>query len=80
MTSKEINDIAKAVVDILEKKGFVEKPNEKLMTSEEAAKFLCISVRTLYKKIESIPHIKTGKLLLFSERTLAEYRKREYNL
>ena len=47
------------------------------MTIEEASRFCCIPVGTLYQKIAQIPHRKVGKRLIFSDRALARWINHE---
>ena len=49
----------------------------KTMDIKEAASFLKIPVATLYQKASEIPHLKTGKRLVFTDRGLMRWLKRE---
>ena len=56
------------------------KPDEQqnnLLTIEEAAKFLNLSISTVYSKVSKgeLPHMKKGKRLYFSEEELMTYIK-----
>lgn len=44
------------------------------LNAKEAAEFLGISLSTLYKKVEAIPHKKFGKKLLFNRQELEGVR------
>ena len=50
---------------------------EQLLTVEQAAKFLTLSVPTMYSKVSrgEISHMKRGKRLYFSQKELIEYLK-----
>ena len=48
----------------------------RLMNIEEAAEYLRVPVRTIYQKINEIPHEKVGKRLIFSDRALMRWLKR----
>lgn len=49
----------------------------RLMNIEEAAEFLRIPVSTIYQKANEIPHEKVGKRLVFSDRGLIRWMKRD---
>lgn len=49
----------------------------RLMNIEEAAEYLRIPVNTLYQKVSEIPHEKVGKRLVFSDRGLIRWMKRD---
>ena len=49
----------------------------RLMNIEEAAEYLRIPVNTLYQKVNEIPHEKVGKRLVFSDRGLIRWMKRD---
>lgn len=49
----------------------------KLMSIEDASKFTGIPVGTLYQKIDQIPHMKSGKRLVFSDRGLMRWLNRK---
>ena len=44
-----------------------------LMDIEEASKYLCIPRGTVYQLSSSIPHVKVGKRLVFSQRDLIRW-------
>ena len=50
---------------------------DKLLTVEEAAKFLCLTVQTIYSKVHKgeIPFMKRSKRLYFSSKELVDYLK-----
>ena len=83
MTNYELDKLAKGVA-----KHLVEeiKSNDELLDTifppktmdiKEAASFLKIPVATLYQKASEIPHLKTGKRLVFTDRGLMRWLKRE---
>lgn len=49
----------------------------KCMNITEAAEYTRIPVSTLYHKISEIPHVKIGKRLLFTDRGLIRWIKRQ---
>jgi hypothetical protein len=49
----------------------------RLMGIEEAAKYACIPVGTLYKRTAEIPHMKVGRRIIFSDRGLIRWMKRQ---
>lgn len=49
----------------------------RLMNIEEAAEYLRIPVSTLYQKVNEIPHEKVGKRLIFTDRGLIRWMKRD---
>ena len=49
----------------------------RLMNIEEAAEYLRIPVSTIYQKANEIPHEKVGKRLVFSDRGLIRWMKRD---
>ena len=53
-------------------------PTEDLMTIQEAASFLNLTVATLYVKVskKELPHLKQGKRLYFSRLELLEHLKK----
>ena len=83
MTRYELDELAKGVAKYLAEEI---KSNDELldtlfppktMSFEEAATFLKMPVGTLYHKAREIPHIKTGKRLLFTDRGLMRWLQRE---
>ena len=49
----------------------------RLMDIKEAAEYLRVPVNTLYQKVNEIPHEKVGKRLIFTDRGLIRWMKRE---
>ena len=49
----------------------------KFMGIEEASRFCSLPVKTIYNKINEIPHTKQGKRLVFSDRGLTRWLKRQ---
>jgi excisionase family DNA binding protein len=49
----------------------------KCMSITEAAEYTRVPVSTLYHKISEIPHVKIGKRLLFTDRGLIRWMKRQ---
>ena len=78
--------VAKLTLEIRELKQFLlqnsqpdsDKPKEKLMTVQEAANFLSLSVPTVYSKVSKseLPFMKNGKRLYFSNIELMDYLKK----
>ena len=83
MTDYELDKLAKRIAGELVQK--VEGNNELLdilfpprcMDIQEAADFLRIPKATLYSKVSEIPHCRVGRRLVFSDRELIRYIKRE---
>lgn len=48
---------------------------DKPLSVSQAAEYLGCSPKTIYNNIQDIPHIKVGKFLRFSERSLAAFIK-----
>lgn len=75
-----VSDIANEVIRKIGNISFIEKPqpqSEKLLTIQEAAEFLNLSVATLYTKVSrnELPFMKKGKRLYFSDKELMRYIK-----
>ena len=76
MTNDELNRLAKSIATELVHS--VEGNEEfldilfppRILNLEEASAYTKIPKNTLYSKISAIPHMKKGKRLLFSERSL----------
>ncbi len=66
---KLIEDISDRVVEKLLSIGI----SDETLSAKEAAKYLNISLKTLYNKIDDIPHSKSGNKLIFSKRSLHDY-------
>lgn len=77
MTPSEMRQLAKYFAQEyykLQQKNHDIKEN--YLNAKQAAEFLGWSIRTVYNKIDEIPHTKIGKSLRFSERRLREYIER----
>ena len=80
-TEKLINGISERVTANILKAVRNEQPGtdhpERLLTIQEAAEFLSLSVPTLYSKVSKgeLPVMKRGKRLYFSRTELMEYIK-----
>lgn len=57
MTERELKTLAKEIV--------IEQMRYEVIGADEAAKILGIAKKTLYRKLETIPHTKYGKALRF---------------
>ena len=53
--------------------AITERAVDRLLTTKEAAQMLGISVQTLYHKRATIPHVRVGRCLRFSEKALYDY-------
>ncbi len=53
--------------------NIVREINEEYMTSQQAAKFLNVSLQFLKQNIKDIPHSKVGRLNRFKKSSLIEY-------
>lgn len=77
MTNQEVNQVADAVVRKLQELGVVPRvKREEYIGAKDAAVILNMSVRTLYKKLDEIPHVKRGKCHVFAKDSLYEYMQR----
>ncbi len=47
--------------------------NEKYLSAKEACEMLGWSMNTLYHRIKDVPHVKVGKHLRFTERSLNQF-------
>lgn len=65
--------IAKDLSDNLEK--VTERAIDRTLSVGEASKILGLSKKTIYNRIEEIPHYKTGKQLRFSEMELHRWMR-----
>ncbi len=72
--TKQVNELKTLIV---EKQDNPPTEKERLLTIQEAAKFLSLAVPTLYVKVSKrdIPFMKQGKRLYFSESELLEWIK-----
>lgn len=83
MTNYELDKLAKGVAKYLLEE--IKSNDEvldtifppKTMDIKEAAAFLKIPVNSLYHKANKIPHIKTGKRVLFTDRGLMRWLQME---
>jgi excisionase family DNA binding protein len=77
MLSKEINEIKKLLTLKQEMQQPATEPRDQLLTIQEAAEFLNLSVATIYSKVSKceIPVMKRSKRLYFSRTELTEYIK-----
>lgn len=53
----------------------VREETDTWLDARQAADMLGWSIRTLYNKIAQVPHVKVGKKLRFTERTLNDFMK-----
>lgn len=72
LTKYEIREIAKELAKLLTAKQ--DQTPDELLTTEEAAAFLKISVHTLHKTKDAYPYRKIGKRLWFSLNGLKRMR------
>lgn len=66
MTRAEITLLAEEIVRIMKRDGLAEE----YLTSDEAAKFLGISKRTLYNNRKNLPCANNGRKLMFRKSEL----------
>ncbi len=73
MLTKEVSELKRLLI---EKQETTEHP-EKLLTVQQAAKFLCLSTATIYSKVSrgELPFMKRSKRLYFSSSELLSYLK-----
>jgi len=85
MTNYELNKLASAIASEIVRKV---KEDETLldelfpprcMNAQEAAAYMKIPVNTIYAKANEIPHMKAGKRLVFSDRGLIKWMRKEGN-
>lgn len=76
MLTKEISELKKMLTQRQEEEK-TQEPTEKLLSVQETAKFLNLSVPTIYSKVSKreLPFMKRGKRLYFSSTELLEYLK-----
>lgn len=74
MLSKQVSELTRLIT---EKQQTTETP-ERLLTVQETADFLTLSVPTIYTKVSrgELPVMKRGKRLYFSSTELLEYLKK----
>jgi excisionase family DNA binding protein len=83
MLTKEVSELKKLLLDKNEKQPSLQP--EKLLTIQEAAEFLNLTVPTIYSKVSKgeLPVMKRGKKLHFSSVELMQYlkagRKKSYS-
>lgn len=72
---KEVSELKRLLIEKQEQ-AFTEKP-EQLLTVQEAAEFLNLTVPTIYSKVSKceLPVMKRSKRLYFSSTELMEYLK-----
>ena len=75
MLTNEVSELKRLIIDS-QSQHTVEKP-ERLLTVQEAAKFLSLTVPTIYSKVSrgELPAMKRGKRLYFSSTELMDYLK-----
>ena len=74
-----LSKIENLILDLKQTFKPIEKSNqsEELLTISETAKFLSLTVATIYSKVsrKELPYMKRGKRLYFSRQELIEYLK-----
>lgn len=76
LTQYQMNRLADAVADRLMKRldeRSVIPSSDKMLTAQEAAEYLHISVDTLYNLGNKIPHVRVGRRSLYTERNLHKF-------
>src|SRR5690554_3617108 len=75
MLTKEVSELKRLLIEKQEQKP-TDQP-EQLLTIQEAAEFLSLTVPTMYSKVSKgeLPVMKRGKRLYFSRTELLEYLK-----
>ena len=76
-----INEVSELKALLLKKSEKPTEPNDELLTIEQAAEFLCLTVPTIYSKVSKrkLPFMKREKRLYFSKKELTEYIKQGRN-
>ena len=76
MLTKEVRELKRLLIEKQEQAP-TDQP-EQLLTIQEAAEFLSLTVPTIYSKVnrKEIPFMKRGKRLYFSSTELMEYIKK----
>ena len=76
MLTKEVSELKRLLIEKQESKTPTETP-EQLLTVQEAAQFLNLTVPTIYSKVSKgeLPVMKRSKRLYFSSTELMEYLK-----
>jgi len=83
MTSYEVDKLAKAVAAEIVRRASTDDSlmdilyPPKLMDVREAAEYTKTPVSTIYKKVDEIPHMKVGRRLVFTDRGLIKWMKRQ---
>lgn len=83
MTNYQLEKLAKRIAsEILRKVAEDENLLDaiippKCLSAKEAAEYTRIPINTLYNKCSEIPHMKVGKRLVFTDRALIKWMKRE---
>ena len=67
-------DLDGTVVSVCEVMAYLEK--DRYLSLREAAKYLCLSQRTIREHLKSIPHYRYGKKIIFKRSTLDEWVER----
>lgn len=75
MLTEEVNELKRLLIE--QRTGLPTEHTEKLLNVKEAAKFLNLTVPTVYSKVSKgeLPHMKRGKHLHFSSTELMDYVK-----
>jgi excisionase family DNA binding protein len=75
MLIKEVSELKSLLIEKQEQTPIT--PPEQLLTIQEAAEFLSLTVPTIYSKVnrKELPFMKRGKRLYFSSTELMEYVK-----
>lgn len=76
MLTKEVSELKRLLIEKQEQQPTTEQP-EQLLTVQEAAQFLNLTVPTIYSKVSKgeLPVMKRSKRLYFSSTELMEYLK-----
>lgn len=79
MLTKEVSELKRLIIQKQDKQPT--EPAERLLTVQEAAEFLSLSVPTIYSKVsrKELPVMKRSKRLYFSNLDLMEYLKEGRN-
>ena len=75
MLTKEVSELKRLLIERQEQP--IKQEEDKLLTVQEAAQFLNLTVPTIYSKVSKgeLPVMKRGKRLYFSRTELMEYLK-----
>ncbi len=75
MLTKEVSELKQLLLNRSNQQATT--PSEQFLTVQEAAKFLNLSVPTIYSKVSKgeLPYMKRGKRLHFSNTELMQYLK-----